>query len=108
MNKSSPLMISLTALLALASSLATTSAAASKVTIYADGKHILSGRVITFELHDEVCNVTMGPYRLAGNQKIPIQVCADNIGKGEVLFRAEGRSGWTRQSFLENGESFYP
>lgn len=110
MNKSSVSMKSLVAVMALVSSLASAPAVASNVTIYADGKYMLSTQVSTIEVYDEICKVSKGSYRLHGNQKIAISVCAGGTGKGSVLYRnlSNGQTGWTRDSLMNHGESFYP
>jgi hypothetical protein len=56
------------------------------ITIFLNGKFIVTGEVQQIEVFDVVCNRSAGVFALEGNARIPVQIC-DKDGFGEVRWR---------------------
>ena len=79
-----------------------------KITIYLDGKHILSSQTYTFELIDLKCNTNIGMIDVSGNQRVAIQICSES-GNGSIRRRNVTLNGhWVDSAFIKNGDSVNP
>lgn len=83
--------------------------AQSTITIYLDGKYIVSTETRQIEVKDTVCNQHKGTFSLKGNGRIAITVCQNASGYGRVEYRNVTNNGpWTGSSFLKDGDSVSP
>ena len=81
------------------------------ITIYIDGRHILSTDTYTFEIYDRECNVSRGTVTVPGGESNAraVSVCAGGTGKGSITYRNVSLNGPTVGShFLSNGEHVHP
>lgn len=96
-----------TLIISVATLLATQSAFA--LTVNLSGRHIVSTSFVDVEVIDRVCNRNMGKFRVKGNASIPIEVCTNSAGYGDIAVRtADNPSAWNGASFLRNGDNVYP
>lgn len=85
--------------------------AQSMITIYIDGRHILSTDTYTFEIYDRVCNTGRGTVTVSGGEQnaAAVSVCAGGTGKGDITYRNVTLNGPTVGSaFLDPGEHVHP
>lgn len=90
---------------------AETAAAQQMITIYLDGRHIVSMDSFTFEIYDRVCNRSAGTVTIRGGEqnRAAVQVCAGGTGKGSITYRNVTLNGPTiGADFLAPGEAVHP
>lgn len=87
-----------------------TALSSSNITIYLDGKYLLSTDTRQIEVRDDVCKQNKGIFSLKGNAKIPITICTSDADYGSVSYRnlTNNSSSWTSVNFLKNGDSVSP
>lgn len=79
------------------------------ITIYLDGKYIVSSESRQIAVKDTVCNQDKGQFTLQGNQRIAISVCQNSSGYGRVEYRnVTNNSAWVGSSFLHDGDAVSP
>lgn len=79
------------------------------MSIYLDGRYILSDQTRLIEVKDTVCNLDKGTHSLRGNRRIRIEICQDDSGYGRIEYRNVTNNGpWIGSSFLRHGESVSP
>ena len=78
--------------------------------IYLSGKHILSNDYADIEVFDRVCNRSVGVYRVHGNALVPVSVCANSSGHGDIARRnlTNNQTRWDGAAFLRENEHVYP
>ncbi|MDY0748754.1 hypothetical protein SNE35_29920 [Paucibacter sp. R3-3] len=80
------------------------------VTIILSGKYMTTGSTAQVAVMDLNCNKRiLGPFTLAGNQGVPINVCGNNAGYANIATRIVSNNGdWHGSSLLHDREAVYP
>lgn len=83
--------------------------AASAMTVNLSGRHIVSTDFADVEIFDRVCNRSLGVFRVKGNATVPIDVCVNSAGYGDVAIRSmANKNTWYGTSFVRAGDNIYP
>lgn len=89
----------------------TPASAQQTITVYVDGRHILSTDTYTFEIYDRVCNQGRGTVTVSGGEQnaAAVRVCAGGTGKGSITYRNVTLNGRTvGEDFLNDGDHVHP
>ncbi|MDD0841498.1 hypothetical protein [Pseudomonas sp. Gutcm_11s] len=85
------------------------SAHAASMTIKLNGKYILSSDTRVIAVKDLNCNQDLGQFSLSGNQVIPITICKNESGYGNIQYRNITNNGqWVNSSLLSEGDEVSP
>ncbi len=74
-----------------------------------NGKYMSSGTTYSMEIFDVNCNQSAGVHSLSANQTVPVSICKNSSGYGNLKHRNLTLGGnWVGSSLLNNGDDVYP